>query len=102
MLETRRNLDETLRPEHSDRVQVGRRSSQAKPLCLKRYRASSSKRIKEGGDTSRIGPPNLISRLSQQRFIVRVFPAHKFGKESVKAHALLILGFLGWILVRVR
>src|SRR4051812_32518106 len=46
--ELRRNLDQRLRYQHRDRIEVARMRLEAEPLCLERDRAAAAEWIEDG------------------------------------------------------
>ena len=113
--ELRRNLNHRLVNHHGDRIQIACIALEPQPLRLQRQRTTACERIVERWQLLRVEArlalvhlarfaprlTNLLTRLLQHFFIVRVFPLHKLFDYLEKPVPLLCCRaspVRGWVL----
>jgi hypothetical protein len=113
-------LNHRLTDQHRHRIQVTRIGLKPEPLRLERQAAAAGERVVEGGQLVRVEQlrgarvflvrrtcgtpafPDLVPRLSKDRFVRGVLPLDQFFDESEQPLALLLLRLRGWEPVRMR
>lgn len=100
--ELRWDLDQRLRDENSDRVEVGRVCGETEPLGLERDASAATERIENGRRVAVGRAADLNSGLFEDHLVRSVLPLHESPDDLEQAGAFILLGLSSWEAVGLR